>query len=256
MRFLNLGSAFVLCGAVLFGSAERASAVVYDASADFLAMEQASTTGVNPNGVWTYGGYNALPGTFTAYTSAQHLENWGSMLPADGNGPFSNNEFQGYGFDTALAIPAIVVNTSNSNLSPCCGISAYAPGEVFLHSAVDGDAGAPQYNLGTFRFTAPEAGTADVSAVFTRKHGGLTSGVVLLNGTEVFNQTQGGQDQSVTYTATDLSLNAGDTLDFVTGGRASAAFDATIDFTPIPEPAAAALAALGGLLAMARRRRD
>lgn len=254
---IGLKSFLALAGASLpLVAVEPAAAVVYDASADLLAMEQSSTTGVNPNGVWTYGGYNALPGTFTAYTSAQHLENWGSMLPASGgNGPFTGGEFQGYGFDTALAIPAIVVNTTGTSLAPCCGISAYAPGEVFLHSANDGDAGAPQYNLPTIRFTAPEQGTADISAILTQKHTGPVSVNVLLNGVVVDTRTTTGQDTTQSGTFSDLPLTAGDTLDFVIGGRASAAFDSTIDFTPIPEPTALGLLGIGGLLALGRRRR-
>lgn len=195
-----------------------------------------------------------MPGTFTPFTSAEHLENWGSQLPSDGDGPFSGGEFQGYGFDTALAIPAIVVNTTSSSLSPCCGISSYAPGEVFVHSAFDGDANAPQYNLPTIRFTAPEAGTADISAIVTQMHSGPIPVNVLLNGAIVDTQTTSGQNTSVSGSFNDLPLVTGDTFDFVIGGRASAAFDATIDFTPVPEPAALTLIGMGGVALLRRRR--
>lgn len=263
MRLLNgfpfgLKSWLGLCCVTFSLAAVRpAAAVTYDANADLLAMELSSSTGVNPNGVWTYGGYNALPGAFTPFTSAEHLENWGSQLPSNGgNGPFFGGEFQGYGFDTPLAIPAIVVNTTSSSLSPCCGISSYAPGEVFVHSANDGDAGAPQYNLPTFRFTAPEAGTADISSVVTQMHGGAIPVNVLLNGAIVDTQTTSGQNTSVSGSFNDVPFAAGDTLEFVISGRASAAFDATIDFTPIPEPAALTLIGVGGLALLGRRRRS
>ena len=77
---------------------------------------------------------------FTAYGNAQHLDNWGSLLPASGgNGPFFSGEFKGYGYDTSLAVPAVVINTSASPLGPCCGISTYGPGEIFIHSWTGND---------------------------------------------------------------------------------------------------------------------
>ena len=219
---------------------------VFRAGDDMLAMEQASTTGANPNGVWTYGATknaaNPALRTFTPYSAAQHLENWGSLLSGGG---FHNGEFQGYGFDDALAVPAIVVNTTQNPLSPCCGISAYQPGEIFLHSWPDPADGLDRAQ--TIRFTAPEGGTAYIEAFFTQKHTGVNQFWVFLNGTEEFYGTGAGQDTSALYSAV-LGMNRGDTLDFVIGGPNDAAhsLDITIGFI-VPEPSALALALLGGI---------
>src|SRR5688572_29523028 len=92
--------------AVLGMSAPHASAApivttTYDINADMLAMELSSVTGVNPNGVWTYGGYDDLTTPlFTAFGPAQHLNQWGTFMAP----PVTGGKFQGYGFDT----PAII----------------------------------------------------------------------------------------------------------------------------------------------------
>src|SRR5687767_13909312 len=76
-------------------------------ASEYLAMELASTTGVNPNGPWTYGGYDDLvTPVFTPFGPAQHVENLGTSVG------LTSGELQGYGFDTPAIIPALVVNTT------------------------------------------------------------------------------------------------------------------------------------------------
>jgi hypothetical protein len=229
-------------------------------TSDFRAAEVANDED-GSFGPWTVGGYqttDATPGTFTAYGQPLHLDNWGSLLPANGNdGPFFNGQFKGYGYDTAVAIPAIVVNTTGSNLSPCCGISQYAPGEVFIHSsnASIGDPD-PLRQTQVIRYSSPGLGTLNVAALFTQKHSTAIPVNVLLNGVSVFSATTTGQNTTSLYNNPLLAVTPGSVLDFAIAGRASSAFDATITFTPVPEPSTLALFGLGAasLFAIGRKR--
>lgn len=203
-----------------------APAATFDAAADFSASQ-------NPNGAWTYGYLSGS--TFTAYTSANTefygASTWNRPLPSASD-----------------TYPLVFYNGTGGALS--YGTGSILPGELGITSG-------PEGQVGVIRWTAPEAGLFDVAATFTRDDIGTMQVSVLLNGSAVFDAPLDAQDPAAAYSS-QLSVGAGDTLDFAIGVGADGSYvgdtaDVTATIAAVPLPAGVWLLATGIAALGARR---
>ncbi len=224
-----------MCVAALAGQATNAA--TFDAAADF------SPT-VNPNGPWSYGTYANLD---TPSTFATSLPAVSSVLGLAG--------FDGY---LAGSAHLIAKNTTSGTISP--GTPNYAPGALILHPSSTG-------RQAVVRWTAASAGTYDVDGGFFGTDfvstGTTTDGSVYLNGGIEFSGSVNALANQTALFDLTLSVNAGDTIDFVVGWGSNGTFlfdstelQATVAevVAPVPLPAGLPLLASGlALLALRRR---
>ena len=183
---------------------------LYDATADFSLSQ-------NPNGPWTAGWTSTLGSAFNPFTT----------------GAAASNGFQVWNS------PAI--DTTGLSFAKNLGAVQYGipTGSLTLHPG-------PQNQYAVLRFTAPSTGTYDLSAQFFTGDSGDTDANILLNGNAssplMYAVTTGGNP----VFAKQITLNAGDTLDFVVGSKGSYFSDNTpinirlTQVTPAAGPAATA----------------
>ena len=237
----GLGVAAVAAAICLLGEAKQAQAtpIIYEAAADW------SST-VNPNGVWSYGGYSGTtvdPATFFVFAVSEsnpvfsQLDQWVA---------------------TANTPPRIMYN----------------PGATFTGGTVYFEAGkivfGPNRGIPVLRWTAPSAGTVNVSAVFTNVQTDQTMGGVSIyvgSSRAYFQEPGGGYETSYTASLTDVVVAAGTAIDFVVdsgwNGTASSYLGNTqveAELVLVPEPdewatLSSGLCALLGLTARKRARR-
>ncbi len=178
-----------LQGIVAAGSAGKALPDTYDAAGDF------SLTG-NPNGAWSYGWSATLGGAFTKDVSTRSnnpgpgLQSW--------DGPID-------GF-----FPVISKNTTNATVQ--IGSTTWQPLEMVNHPGPGGE-----YSM--VRWTAPAAGVVNVVAAFAGRDSATTDVHILRNNNvaeQVFNGYVNGPGSAQSFVGT-LTVQAGDTLDFVVG---------------------------------------
>lgn len=237
--------------ATIVGTASPAGAVLIDVNQSFINFENANsgpTPAVNGNfqyGTAPAGTTVAPPNTsiagFAQYLATEHTDNLGGFNPA----------IQGYDQANSTLTPFAVVNVDTANPQTiCCGITLQ-PSEIGLHPD---NGGAREYSV--ILWTAPSNGTFTDSATYADRGGNVNTAVYL-------------QDPSGTQASpiNNASLNssgsilAGQTIAFLVGigpggfGANSTGLYATINFTPIPEPASLGLLGLSGLGLLARRRR-
>ena len=221
-------SHFIAAVVVLYAAPALKAGVVYSAAADF-------SPNANPNGVWTYGWSSTLTSSFildTAHTNFQGLDFWEGSAP----GAY------------ALGYPLVYHNGTNSAIN-YVGTVLVQPGQLVFHPGPGGE-------FGIIRFTAPEAGTFELSTAFSGLDfvGPTSTDVhVLLNGSAIFNGTIEGYGGSsgLSFSKT-LTLAMGDTLDFAVGYGTNHdyAFDSTAinaTLSSVPEPSSMALMLIGGL---------
>ena len=112
----------------------------------------------------------------------------------------------------------------------------------------------------SLRWTAPEAGTIDIAATFA--DGGAGSMVAFVFVKDVLNSVGAADATGISWSSNGVSVEAGDTVEFVTAGAAGAGsvtmLDATITHTvEVPEPGTMALLGIGvlSLIGLSRRRK-
>jgi hypothetical protein len=199
------------------------------------------STNTNPTGVWSYGYSTTLGGTMTLYTAHEvdsGLDRWRGNVGSDGSPSLLKN-------DTAAPITYFSNPTATAQ-----------PGQLVEHPGPNGEDC-------IVRFTAPTAGLYSITANFKGIDITPTSTDVhvLDNGTAIFNDlvnTDGGAGKSFT---TQLSLNAGEKIDFAVGygSNLNYQFDSTAlsaQVNLVPEPTSCLLLALGtATLALRRQAR-
>ena len=224
------------CGcAALLASGVAAHAATYSARNDF-------SIGGNPNGVWSYGTLSSFTGgALTLFGTAE-----------------SNRDFNGERlWDNNGTIPTRAAVYDNVSGSTATISTVVVPTDQLI---LDGES----FNADV-RWTAPAAGTYNVSGLFQREDTNAQSVSVRIveNGTAVLfsvdNFNGNGSQQS--FAIANLVLPAGATLDFAEGAGGQPNNDSTglvATITNVPEPGTLALGVLGAaatLVGLARKRK-
>lgn len=144
-------------------------------------------------------GYGQAPGSFTAFSSAQHTDSFSG-----------NSSLQGYYINNPQVVPAAVVNVANGP-SPIVG-NTLDPGQIFLHPGAINTSnaeGGPIQNA-IVRFAVPTTGVYSIVGDWESLHFGTTSKQILVNGQSIFSN-------AASTSAFNLSanLNANDYVDFL-----------------------------------------
>ncbi|MDZ7617029.1 MAG: hypothetical protein U1E05_08495, partial [Patescibacteria group bacterium] len=219
----------------------------WQASTDLLGSVTGATTPTNPNGQWSYGSSPELGANYAFAALPSYSTNWNNR----------SNAFRGWVNPSGTyQLPAIVVNVAET-LVKAFGAgdeTAIEPGQLFTHP---GDP-SQTFDYSIIRWTAPGDGFFDVSAEWLKKHTNTSRRYILHNGSELFSDFVGNAGNGDTEYTDVLTLNAGDTLDFVVGpywtgssfsyGSTGTAFDASI--TWIPEPSTLLLLGAGMTMAL------
>lgn len=201
----------------------------------------------NPNGAWSYGSRSLADllntGTFAAYgfSGSSGSINYWAVTPG-------------------FSVPSVFKNAS---ASPTAFATVLMQAQqLALHPGA-----AAEYSI--VRFTAPSAGTYNVSTLFTGIDivGSSTDVHVLVDGVSYFSGFVMGYADSVTFINPALQLGAGSVLEFVVGAGPqgnynydSTSLDVAVDavpVNPVPEPASLVLMVTGmiGVVASARHAR-
>jgi hypothetical protein len=213
--------------------ASNASATIWNAAADFSSSS-------NPVGAWSYGTRATADGTAL------------SLLTDS----FSFTPTVGGWIDTANSVIGTPTIYANSGPDPVSfGTVTVAGNSLAMHPAPTGFGPGGSREFAVVRWTAPVGGIIAVTGSFLAFDIGATDVHLVLNGNSIFSSIRSG-GSNVSFSEPSLTVNAGDTLDFVVGNAGAFEFDTTgLDATiVIPAPGAAALMGMGGLVATRRRR--
>ncbi len=233
------GAALLLAAQAVLVKPVSAALITYNANSAFSAMEAGSVPGTNPFLPFSVGYANealSLPGSFVAFTAAEHTNSF-----------LGNSNVQGYFVNNNAVVPAVVVNTANTSQNIHASIEALDPGQILLHpGGIGGNAFTPPIYGAVIRFTTPTAGVYTISGDWESLHSGATLNQILRNGTSLFSDAAA----DINFNLTNVALNAGDYVDFVVRsnngdiGSDSTGLRATLS-TNIPEPGSLALLGLG-----------
>ena len=223
---------FVMMGMLTLGLTLSAmpglASTLYDVAADFSATN-------NPAGAWSYGWSSQLTSAIDLYSYTGYdrgIDVW--------------NDYSG-----ALSPPSVGHNGTSSAISLSPEQIIVQPGQFALHPGPGGE-------YSHARWTAPAAGTYDISAAFSGldQTGTTTDVHVLYNGSSLFAGFVNGFGDTSSFSTT-MSVSTGDIIDFAVGygvnntyWEDTTALAATI--AVVPEPATVLLLGLGSL-ALRRR---
>jgi len=243
--------------ALMLGLAGPASAVESWSLADDF-----STSNGNPNGAWTYGWYRAGTAEFSLYATPVSGTQSGSNY-VDWEQSTGGGQWQGFVL-------------KNLGPNPMTEWGYYEPEQVILHpgitTAEDGS-GAEIGHTATARWTAPEAMTVDVSALFTgqvpsgtttfcyviKNYGAIATGPIDgFYGSAANGYADRSGTSFMSYSG-QFTLEAGDFIDFavdfdtnpydgIAGTHISDSTGLAVTITEVPEPATLGLLMLGGWL--------
>ena len=197
---------------------ERWAPAVYNNAAQWSAID-------NPNGVWSYGYFApsstpAMPdaSTFNLYTEEVQVPVTSGFI---GDWRIPGNDAPNAAYNPLDQIVSV-------------GTVTWQPGQASFHPGPNGE-------YSDYRFTAPTAGDYSLSATFSSIDtvGGADKDIhVLVNGSELYDDTLSGSYGSTKTFSTAVSLAQGDQVDFVVGFGAgpyffdSTALDATLTSAP------------------------
>ena len=240
---------FLAALAMLHGGARDAkSGGVYDAVADF------NLTGTNP-----------LSGNPWAYATETTLG--GASVPMAVFDKLGQPTDSVYFFNHDLIGPAIGKNVGNTTLNLGGTPNLLWPNSVLLIGPGGGNnPGSPEFSV--VQWTAPAAGSYDLSGTFLNLQAANTDLHILANSTSIYSSsydgTESGQDPK-TFGATDLRLSEGQTIQFIVGNNGGAnnfndvvglSATITLQTASVPEPSTLALGLVSVvILAYVRGRR-
>lgn len=238
---------FSLVLAALFGlSAAASAAPYYSVNEAFYANEVPNGAAANPFGAYTYGYYQ--PSTTTLSRA--------NLLHTDAFNASPNIE--GYFIPNLSLVPAILINTSALAVNTNFGLTLGSH-QILLHAGgLGSDAEVKPYASAVLRYTVQNAGTYDITAIFSSIDRGITDVSVLVNGASIFTASDFGSFNGSQL----LAQNA--TVDFVVGAGSDNSIynDSTGLYANIalrqavPEPGSVALFGLGlAALGLARRKK-
>jgi len=214
---------WIIClGLLLLLKTGTAGAVsIYNSTSQFSSAS-------NPAGVWSYGW---MPTDFSSFNLYPDMR----LITSVNNSPAW--------YDKALGTEPVIWKNESSG-----AIWGVSPGEVSLHPGSSGQAS-------VIRFTAPFAGLADISAIFSAGDGAAMNVGVRNSSGFLWTASDAGSWLSMDYSFAPL-----DTIDFVVWGGyyyGNTPLDVTISLEKrtVPEPSTLLLLASGvGGMAVFRRR--
>ncbi|MDB6154788.1 MAG: hypothetical protein JWL90_3241 [Chthoniobacteraceae bacterium] len=190
-------------GFLVWTTAPRAHAQLFDANASFLANELDPLTETTP----TFGpfsvGYGLNAGDFTLFLPSQHENTFAG-----------NPNTQGFHVANNVIVPAAVINV---DAVPGSGFSGLNPGEILLHPGGLGPDGsvAPIY-AGLVRFTVPSDGYYTITGNFRSLDGGITQNNILFTNASNTTTRIASLLDAGSFNLT-LQLAANDRIDFSVG---------------------------------------
>jgi PEP-CTERM motif len=251
---------FVACLVIsLAGSNSAFAAWVYDANKEFVDYELLQSGGsVAPSFSNFTAGYSTITGGaadlggFAAFSPTDHTDAWIAGVSA----------MQGWYIHNNASVPAIVVNTTNSNVSPA-GIGPIAPSQILMHPGGISVGDVAPFANAVLRFTTTNAGIYSIDGAWSALDSGAASQTtrkyILKNGGILFDSTS----NNTPFNLSNIVLATNDTIDFVVDSNGSNLFDSTgltatlTGISAVPEPTTLTLFGLGGLglAGIAKRRR-
>ncbi len=245
--FRNLGALAV--AAMAYAAAPttaKAGPVTYDAVTDF------NTTGAQISASsWTYGTETALNGTFTLLPQFAAITCY-TLGVADACSP-SDASFDSYYYSgNGAGGPDIADNLSGGTITYPVSPAALVWPDNVLELGPGGSSGGPEFTV--LRWTAQQTGTYSISGFTENLQYSTTDQYVFIGDVEAYSQTfDGSADlQQDPLSFSDLSLAAGETVDFIVGPQGNQNGDviglsATITSGEMsaPEPASSIMILLG-----------
>ena len=243
------GWAFCALLVAVTDSAQASIVTTFNVNQAFVDNETAGP--VNPNPPYAYG-YTSNPTVLTNFSMA-------GLVHTTGSGFGSQPAFQGYYYPNNVIVPAIVGNVTASTAST--GFATLLAGQLLLHPGGTTSNGFdPPYSDADLRYTATTTSAYNISGVYSRLDVGGTDVNIYINGANVFTAQLTSSTPSAAFNL-NLSLNAGDLVDFVVGPGSDGVInnDSTGLFANIlatPEPSSLVSLGIAGLLGLgfARRR--
>lgn len=167
-------------------------------------------------------------------------------------------------FDNTLNPYSSLFDSGSNLIWHAPGLSGDYTPSVFKRYASSGDGvltgqaglhGGPAGQFSVARYTVSASGPVDIVGMFGAGDIGAVELHVLKNGASLFSRSSTQSDES--FSLENVSVAAGDRIDFVVGTAGGYTYDSTplsATITPVPEPASMTILGLGALGLLRRRR--